>query len=111
AIRQCWKPISARRPMMLEVEKLSSGYGKLPVLRDISLSVREGEIVVILGANGAGKTTLLRALSGLIPSSGGSVRFLGDELLGQPVHDLARRGLAHVPEGRGIFAEQSIRNN
>ncbi|MGB6119303.1 MAG: ABC transporter ATP-binding protein [Mesorhizobium sp.] len=96
---------------MLEVQGVSSGYGKLPVLRDISILVKEREIVVILGANGAGKTTLLRTLSGLISASAGSAKFLGGDILGQPAHRLARRGIAHVPEGRGIFAEQSVQNN
>jgi branched-chain amino acid transport system ATP-binding protein len=73
--------------------------------------VREREIVVILGANGAGKSTLLRTLSGLIAATGGSARFDGEELIGQAAHKLARRGIAHVPEGRGIFAEQSVEDN
>ena len=96
---------------MLEVEGISSGYGKLPVLRDVSLSVREREIVVILGANGAGKSTLLRTLSGLIAATGGSARYQGEELIGKPAHRLARKGIAHVPEGRGIFADQSVQDN
>lgn len=96
---------------MLEVKQLSSGYGKLPVLRDINLSVKEREIVVILGANGAGKTTLLRTLSGLITATDGSAHFNGEELVGQAAHKLAQRGIAHVPEGRGIFAEQSVHDN
>ena len=96
---------------MLEIERLSSGYGKLKVLQDISLSVREREIVVMLGANGAGKSTLLRTLSGLIVATGGSARFDGEELVGQPAHILARKGISHVPEGRGIFAEQSVQDN
>ena len=96
---------------MLEVEGISSGYGKLPVLRDVSLSVREREIVVIPGANGAGKSTLLRTLSGLIAATGGSARYQGEELIGKPAHRLARKGIAHVPEGRGIFADQSVQDN
>jgi branched-chain amino acid transport system ATP-binding protein len=96
---------------MLEVDRLSSGYGKLTVLRDVSLSVEEREIVVILGANGAGKSTLLRTLSGLIAPSGGSARFGGEDLAGRAAHWLARKGIAHVPEGRGIFAEQSVQDN
>ena len=75
---------------MLEVERLSSGYGKLKVLHDISLSVHEREIVVILGANGAGKSTLLRTLSGLVAATSGSARFEGEELVGQAAHRLAR---------------------
>ena len=96
---------------MLEVERLSSGYGKLAVLRDVGLSVREREIVVILGANGAGKSTLLRTLSGLIRATGGSARLNGEEMVGQAPHQLARWGVSHVPEGRGIFADQSVQDN
>ncbi len=96
---------------MLEVERLSSGYGKLTVLREVSLSVRESEIVVILGANGAGKSTLLRTLSGLIAATGGSARLQGSELVGQAAHRLASAGIAHVPEGRGIFSDQSVQDN
>jgi branched-chain amino acid transport system ATP-binding protein len=96
---------------MLEVDRLCSGYGKLAVLRDVSLSVREREVVVILGANGAGKSTLLRTLSGLLAATSGSVRLDGDEVVGRPAHLLARNGIAHVPEGRGIFAEQSVQDN
>ncbi|MCW8138861.1 MAG: ABC transporter ATP-binding protein [Planctomycetota bacterium] len=96
---------------MLEVDRLSSGYGKLAVLRDVGLSVREREIVVILGANGAGKSTLLRTLSGLIRATGGSARLNGEEMMGQAPHRLARQGIAHVPEGRGIFADQSVQDN
>jgi branched-chain amino acid transport system ATP-binding protein len=96
---------------MLEVDQLSSGYGKLMVLHDISLSVAEREIVVILGANGAGKSTLLRTLSGMIAATSGSVRFDGEELLGKEAYRLARNGICHVPEGRGIFADQSVQDN
>jgi branched-chain amino acid transport system ATP-binding protein len=96
---------------MLEVRQLSSGYGKLRVLYDVSLSVAEREIVVILGANGAGKSTLLRTLSGLIVATTGSARFDGQELLGQESYRLARAGICHVPEGRGIFADQSVHDN
>lgn len=96
---------------MLEVERLSSGYGRLKVLKDISLVVGKGEIGVVLGANGAGKSTLLRTLSGLIVATGGSARFEGEELVGVQPHWLARRGISHVPEGRGIFVDQSVQDN
>lgn len=96
---------------MLEVERLSSGYGKLKVLYDVSLSVGEREIVVVLGANGAGKSTLLRTLSGLIAATSGSARFDGEELVGEEAYILARRGISHVPEGRGIFGDQSVQDN
>lgn len=96
---------------MLEIERLSSGYGKLKVLEDVSFSVSEREIAVVLGANGAGKSTLLRTLSGLVASTGGSARFRGEELVGLQAHQLARRGISHVLEGRGIFADQSVQDN
>ena len=96
---------------MLEVERLSSGYGKLKVLQAVSLSVIEREIVVILGANGSGKSTLLRTFSGLIAATDGSARFDGEELLGEEAYSLARKGISHVPEGRGIFADQSVQDN
>src|ERR1700685_3852554 len=111
ATKWCWKLISAPRSRMLEVEQLSSGYGKLRVLHDVSLSVAEREIVVILGANGPGKSTLLRTLSGLISATSGSARFKGEELLGKESYRLARQGICHVPEGRGMFAEQSVQDN
>jgi branched-chain amino acid transport system ATP-binding protein len=96
---------------MLEVDRVSSGYGTLKVLKDVSLSVGEREIGVVLGANGAGKSTLLRTLSGLIAATGGSARFKGEELLGMQAHRLARKGISHVPEGRAIFADQSVQDN
>lgn len=96
---------------MLQVERLTSGYGSLMVLRDVTLSVGEREIVVILGANGAGKTTLLRTISGLLPAAGGQIRVFGEESKGLPPHRLVERGMAHVPEGRGIFTELTIREN
>src|SRR5581483_7283017 len=88
---------------LLEVEGLRAGYGRLPVIFGIDLRVDEGEIVALLGLNGAGKTTTLRAVSGMIPVLEGRVRFAGEDITGQPAERIARRGLLHVPEGRGIF--------
>src|ERR1041385_3774776 len=88
---------------LLEVSGLRAGYGRLPVIFGIDLSVDEGEIVALLGLNGAGKTTTLRAISGMIPVLGGRVSFGGEDVTGQPAERIARRGLVHVPEGRGIF--------
>ena len=96
---------------MLEVERLSSGYGKLMVLHDISLSVAEREIVVMLGANGAGKSTLLRTLSGLIAATGGSAHLTERSWLARRLTRSRGTGICHVPEGRGIFAEQSVQDN
>jgi branched-chain amino acid transport system ATP-binding protein len=88
---------------LLEVTGLRAGYGRLPVIFGIELTVGEGEIVALLGLNGAGKTTTLRAISGMIPVMAGSVRFGGEDVTGQPAERITRRGLLHVPEGRGIF--------
>jgi branched-chain amino acid transport system ATP-binding protein len=88
---------------LLEVSGLRAGYGRLPVIFGIDLTVEEGEIVALLGLNGAGKTTTLRAISGMVPVMAGSVRFGGDDITGQPAERITRRGLLHVPEGRGIF--------
>jgi branched-chain amino acid transport system ATP-binding protein len=88
---------------LLEVQGLRAGYGRLPVIFGIDLSVSEGEIVALLGLNGAGKTTTLRAISGMIPVLGGRVSFGGEDVTGQSAERIARRGLIHVPEGRGIF--------
>ncbi|MGC1212568.1 MAG: ABC transporter ATP-binding protein [Micromonospora sp.] len=96
---------------ILQVEQLSSGYGPVPVLRDVSLDVPTGTITAVLGANGAGKTTLLRTLSGLLRPTAGRVVFDGADLRGVRVERLVRRGLAHVPEGRGVVAELTVDEN
>jgi len=88
---------------LLEVRNVHSGYGKLEILRDITLDVNEGEIVSILGANGAGKTTLLRTISGVLPTWQGTIAFDGQNLKGMRPDKRAQLGLAHQPEGRGIF--------
>jgi branched-chain amino acid transport system ATP-binding protein len=88
---------------LLEVSGLRAGYGRLPVIFGIELTVEEGEIVALLGLNGAGKTTTLRAISGMVPVMAGSVRFAGEDITGRPPERIARQGLLHVPEGRGIF--------
>jgi branched-chain amino acid transport system ATP-binding protein len=88
---------------LLEARGLRTGYGRLPVVFDIDLEVREGEIVALLGANGAGKTTTLRALSGLLPLMAGEVSLDGNSLGGTPADKIARGGVVHVPQGRGIF--------
>jgi branched-chain amino acid transport system ATP-binding protein len=95
---------------LLEVERLEAGYGPVTVVRDLSFSVEEGQVVAILGANGAGKTTTLRALSG-VARARGRVRFDGTELVGRAPEWIVRRGIAHVPEGRGNFASLSVDEN
>jgi branched-chain amino acid transport system ATP-binding protein len=96
---------------MLEVRRLSAGYGAVTVLAGIDLDVGAGEIVAVLGANGAGKTTLNRALSGLIPARAGSIRFAGADITGAGHDDIVRAGLIHVPEGRKIFPNLNVREN
>lgn len=95
----------------LTVSGLSVGYGAVAVLHDISLEIRPGEIVTIVGANGAGKTTLLKALSGVLRPFGGLIALDGEEIGGRPSYWVARRGVVLVPEGRGIFGDQSVRDN
>jgi branched-chain amino acid transport system ATP-binding protein len=88
---------------LLSVQSLTAGYNGASVLRNLELSVEPGEVVALLGANGAGKTTALRVISGLLQPISGSVYFDGRRIGSASPHALARRGLAHVPEGRGIF--------
>ncbi|MSP15613.1 MAG: ABC transporter ATP-binding protein [Myxococcales bacterium] len=96
---------------MLRVEQARAGYGAVEVLRGISLTVDEGEIVTLIGANGAGKTTTLHTLSGLVQLTGGRITFLGENIAGVPAHELVRRGLVHAPEGRKIFSRLTVLEN
>jgi branched-chain amino acid transport system ATP-binding protein len=96
---------------ILEIIDLEVQYGGVRALRGVSLSIEEGEIVTLIGANGAGKTTLLRAVSGLVQPSAGAIRYRGQALLKVPAHELARRGLVHVPEGRIIFGDLTVQEN
>ena len=96
---------------MLEVSSLSVSYGSIAALRDISLRVAEGQLVGILGANGAGKTSLLRTISGLVRASAGSIRFGGTEIGQVRPDEIVRCGIVHVPEGRGIFPDLTVREN
>ena len=111
-IEQAVSSPSAKLPdSILSIDSIHVARGEIDVLRDVTLDVKEGQLVAILGANGAGKTTLLRALSGLLPAHAGSVRFNGQALLGKKPHHIARAGLVHVPEGRGILGEQTVWEN
>jgi branched-chain amino acid transport system ATP-binding protein len=96
---------------LLEVDGLCAGYGRAGVLHDIALQVEPATITAVLGANGAGKTTLLRTLSGLIAPTKGSIRLRGEDITKVPVEQLVRRGMAHVPEGRGVIAELTVEDN
>jgi ABC-type branched-subunit amino acid transport system ATPase component len=87
----------------LELDGLSAGYDRAPVVRDLTLTVSSGEVVALLGANGAGKTTTLRAISGLLRPMAGSIRLDGDDLAGVSPTARVRRGIVHVPHDRGIF--------
>ena len=95
---------------LLEVRQLSVHYGGIAALRDLSLTVEEGEIVALLGSNGAGKTTTLRAISGLVRSTG-TVRFDGKDLRGRKPAQIVRAGIGHAPEGRRVFARMTVREN
>ncbi len=95
----------------LNVADLSVAYGAARVLHGISLRVEAGEIVTIVGANGAGKTTLLKTLAGILRPAAGSIRLDGIEIGGRPSYWVARHGIALVPEGRGIFGDQTVRDN
>ncbi|WP_028324946.1 ABC transporter ATP-binding protein [Desulfatirhabdium butyrativorans] len=96
---------------MLEVKDLHSGYGKINVLRDVSFGVDAGEMVAIIGANGAGKTTLLKTISGVIRPSQGEIRFEGKPITRLPPEKIVRAGIAHVPEGRRVFAKATVQTN
>ncbi len=119
---------------LLEIENLDVHYGGIHALKGISLKVEAGEVVTLIGANGAGKTTTLRAISGLIPPSGGSVRFKGEQIAHSttgthvpvwqralrrfgvtsdslPAHEIVKRGLVQAPEGRGIFSNMTVGEN
>ena len=96
---------------LLEVKDLDVHYGGIHALKGVSFSVDEGQIVTLIGANGAGKTTTLRAISGLLKPTRGTVKFLGNDITNHPPHKIVARGLAHAPEGRGIFANLTVDEN
>jgi branched-chain amino acid transport system ATP-binding protein len=96
---------------MLTLKSLQAGYGRVPVLKGVSLHVRAGEVVTLIGGNGAGKTTTLRAISGLLPPRKGTVEFDGQDLTRMPAERIVTLGLALVPEGRRVFASLSVTAN
>jgi len=98
-------------PPLLEIHELEVRYGAVRVLHGISFTVEEGEVVTLIGANGAGKTTTLRTISGLVPPSGGTIRYRGRDLQGIAAHRRVREGLVHVPEGRIIFGNLTVQEN
>jgi len=97
--------------MMLKISGLQVNYGGIQAVKGIDLEVRQGELVTLIGANGAGKSTTMKAITGLKAFSAGNIEFLGESVKGVPTHELLKRGLAMVPEGRGIFARMTILEN
>jgi branched-chain amino acid transport system ATP-binding protein len=96
---------------LLDVVGLRAGYGDVPVLRGIDLSIPAGSITALIGANGAGKTTLLRTISGIITADAGTIRYDGQDIVGMPPQDIVRAGLVQVPEGRRLFSEMTVFEN
>jgi branched-chain amino acid transport system ATP-binding protein len=96
---------------MLEVRDLRVRYGAVEAVRGISLTVRAGELVALIGSNGAGKSSCLKALAGILRPVGGSIQFDGDELAAEPAHRIVARGIVLVPEGRRLFADQTVMDN
>lgn len=96
---------------MLKIDQLYVNYGAIKALKNISCSVETGEIVALIGANGAGKTTILNAISGIIPIFSGTVAFLNETISGIPPHEIVKRGISQVPEGRRVFANMSVLEN
>src|SRR5882762_3238559 len=96
---------------MLAIQGLRAGYGRIEVLRDVGLTIDEGQIVTLIGANGAGKTTLLKTISGLIRPTAGTIDFEGESIVRRPPHKIVARGLSHVPEGRAILKRMTVFDN
>jgi len=96
---------------MLTIKELVAGYGKVQVLHGISIEVPKGKVVTLIGSNGAGKTTTMRAVSGMIKPTGGEISLNGDRIDGLESYHIAKRGLAHSPEGRRVFATMSVTDN
>jgi branched-chain amino acid transport system ATP-binding protein len=90
---------------------VSAGYGSIPAVSDVTIAVGEGEAVGLLGANGAGKSTTLRAISGLVRKTSGAITFLGTNITSLPAYKIAELGIAHVPEGRQVFPELTVKEN
>ena len=96
---------------LLDTRALEVSYGQIKAVKGIDIEIKQGELVCLIGANGAGKTTTLKALSGMLPPSQGEIRFDGERITGTPSHALVRRGIALVPEGRGIFGRLTVEEN
>lgn len=96
---------------MLEVKDLEVSYGMIKAIKGVSFEVGEGEVISLIGANGAGKTTILHAVSGLLGKDAGNVTFMGKDITNMPAHSIVSLGMAHVPEGRRVFAQLSVLEN
>lgn len=96
---------------MLKVDNINVYYGQIHTLKDVSLNVKQGEIVALIGANGAGKTTTLRTISGLLRSKTGSISFMDNDITQIPAYKLVSKGIAHVPEGRHVFLQMTVQEN
>lgn len=96
---------------MLNVSRISAGYSGVPALHDVSLQVKKGEIITIVGSNGAGKSTIARTITGLVKPTSGSITFDGKPIEHLPPHDIVRLGLVHVPEGRHVFGKLTVTEN
>jgi branched-chain amino acid transport system ATP-binding protein len=96
---------------MLALSRVSAGYGSVPAIHDVDIAVGEGEAVGLLGANGAGKSTTRRTISGLVRPTSGTITFLGQDVAALPPYRIAALGIAHVPEGRQVFPELTVKEN
>jgi branched-chain amino acid transport system ATP-binding protein len=96
---------------LLEISSVTGGYGKVSALRGVSLHIKAGELVTLIGANGAGKTTMLRAISGLVKPTSGYILFAGEDITGAAPRSILAKGIAHCPEGRRVFAHMTVEEN
>lgn len=103
-------PRAASSPRLL-IDGISTFYGEAQALKEVAIEVHPKEVVAILGSNGAGKSTILKTLTGLLSPRSGSIIFKGDRIEGQPPHEIIRRGIASVPEGRELFGAMTVREN
>ena len=111
AVAMATDPGSAAPELMLELKNVHTYYGRIHALQGVSLEVRKGEIVTLIGANGAGKTTILKTISGLLHAREGQVHFQGADITKRAAHDLVRLGIGHAPEGRRIFSRLTVYEN
>ncbi len=109
--RQAEGGVRAMADCILNVEDINVYYGAIHAIKDVSFRVFDGEIVALIGANGAGKSTTLKTVSGLLRSNTGSIEFMGEDIMRTPADKLVSRGLAHVPEGRRVFAQMTVEEN